>query len=100
MTLRVWGIFFSFCFLSVPLAEAQVRQITGKVTNASTQQGLPEATIAVSGTGIVAETNNEGNYVLNAPAGDVNLVVRAIGYKRQQVAVPALQSTADVALDP
>ena len=100
MTLRVWGIFFSFCFLSVQLAAAQVRQITGKVTNASTQQGLPEATVAVSGTGIVAETNNEGNYVLNAPAGDQTLVVRAIGYKRQQVAVPTSQSTADVALAP
>jgi TonB-linked SusC/RagA family outer membrane protein len=100
MTLRVWGIFLSFCFLGVPLAAAQVRQITGKVTNASTQQGLSEATVAVSGTGIVAETNNEGNYVLNAPAGDVNLVVRGIGYKRQQVAVPASQSTADVALEP
>jgi TonB-linked SusC/RagA family outer membrane protein len=77
-----------------------VRQVTGKVTNSSTQQGLPEATIAVSGTGIVAETNNEGNYVLNAPAGDLNLVVRAIGYRRQQVAVPASQNTADVALEP
>ncbi|HEV7366173.1 MAG TPA: SusC/RagA family TonB-linked outer membrane protein [Gemmatimonadales bacterium] len=100
MTQRVWGIFFSFCFLSVQLAAAQVRQITGKVTNASTKQELPEATVAVSGTGIVAVTNNEGNYVLNAPAGDVNLMVRAIGYKRQQVAVPASQSTADVALEP
>jgi TonB-linked SusC/RagA family outer membrane protein len=100
MTLRVWGIFFSLCLLSVQVAAAQVRQITGRVTNSSTQQGLGGATIAVSGTGIVAETNDEGNYVLNAPDGDQTLVVRAIGYKRQQVAVPSSQSTADVALDP
>ena len=38
MTLRVWGIFLSFCFLSVQLAAAQVRQITGKVTNAETHE--------------------------------------------------------------
>ncbi|HEX5962483.1 MAG TPA: hypothetical protein VFY42_02060 [Gemmatimonadales bacterium] len=34
--------------------------MTGRVTNATTEQGLGGATIAVSGTGIVAETNNEG----------------------------------------
>jgi TonB-linked SusC/RagA family outer membrane protein len=100
MTLRVWGIVFSFCLLGVQMAAAQVRQITGRVTNSSTQQGLGGATIAVTGTGIVAETNTEGNYVLNAPDGDQTLVVRAIGYKRQQVPVPSGQSTADVALEP
>ena len=100
MTLRVWGIFFSFCLLSAQVTAAQVRQITGRVTNSSTEQGLTEATIAVSGTGIVAVTNNEGNYVLNAPDGDQTLVVRAIGYKHQQVPVSSAQSTADVALEP
>ncbi len=100
MTLRVWGIFFSCCFLSVQLAAAQVRQITGKVTNAETGQGLAEATVSVNGTRILAQTGNEGNYVLNAPDGDLTLVVRAIGYKRREVAVPASQGTADVALDP
>ncbi len=100
MTLRVWGIFFSLCLLSVEVAAAQAHQITGRVTNASTQQGLGGATIAVSGTGIVAETNNEGHYVLNAPDGNQTLVVRAIGYKHQQVPVSAAQSTADVALEP
>jgi hypothetical protein len=70
MTLRVCGIFFSFCFLSVQVAGAQVRQVSGRVTNAETGQGLSEATVSVSGTRIVAQTGNEGNYVLNAPDGD------------------------------
>jgi TonB-linked SusC/RagA family outer membrane protein len=100
MALRVCGTFLSLFLLSVQLVAAQVRQITGRVTNSQTDQGLSGATIAVSGTGIVAETNNEGNYTLNAPDGDHTLVVRAIGYKRQQVAVPTSQSSADVALDP
>ena len=100
MTLRVWGTSLSLCLLSVQVAFAQVRQITGRVTNSSTEQGLTEATIAVSGTEIVAVTNDEGNYVLNAPGGDQTLVVRAIGYKRQQVTVPASQNTANVALEP
>jgi TonB-linked SusC/RagA family outer membrane protein len=100
MTLRVWGMSFSLCLLSVQLGVAQVRQISGRVTNAATGQGLAEATVAVSGTRILAQTSNEGNYVLNAPDGDLTLVVRAIGHKRQEVSVPAGQDTANVALEP
>jgi TonB-dependent starch-binding outer membrane protein SusC len=100
MTLRVWGLAFSLCFLSVLPAAAQVRQVTGKVTNAQTGQGLAEATVSVTGTQIVAQSGNDGNYVLNAPDGNLGLVVRAIGYKRQDVAVPVGQTRADVALQP
>ena len=100
MALRVCGTFLSLFLLVTQLASAQFRQVTGRVTNSQTEEGLPGATIAVTGTGIVAETNNQGQYALNAPDGDLNLVVRAIGFKRQQVAVPTTQSTADVALQP
>ena len=100
MALRVCGTSLLFSLLCVPLATAQVRQVTGRVTNSQTQEGLPEATVAVSGTSIVAETNTEGNYALNAPAGELTLVVRAIGYKHQQVRVPSSQTTADAALEP
>ncbi len=100
MALRVCGTSVFFSLLSAQLAVGQVRQISGRVTNTQTQGGVPEATVSVSGTSIVAGTNNQGNYVLNAPAGDVSLVVRAIGYKRQQIAVPASQPTADFALEP
>jgi TonB-linked SusC/RagA family outer membrane protein len=100
MALRVCGTFLSLFLLSVQLAAAQVRQVTGRVTNASTGQGLPEATISVTGTRIVGQTGNDGNFVLNAPDGDLNLVVRGIGYKRQDVALPASQNTLTVALEP
>src|SRR6187549_2856371 len=100
MALRVCGTSVLFAILSAQFAAAQVRQISGRVTNTQTQEGVPEATIAVIGTQIVAQTNNQGMYQLNAPDGDVSLVVRAIGFKRQQLAVPAAQPTADVALEP
>jgi TonB-linked SusC/RagA family outer membrane protein len=100
MAQRMCGMFLSLFLLSVQQVAAQVRQVTGRVTNSQTEQGLPGATVAVSGTGIVAETNNEGNYTVNVPDGDQTLVVRAIGYKRQQVPVPTNQSSADVALQP
>jgi TonB-linked SusC/RagA family outer membrane protein len=100
MALRVCGTFLSLFLLSVQLVMAQVRQVTGRVTNAATGQGLAEATISVSGTGIVGQTGNDGNFVLNAPDGDLDLVVRGIGYKRQDVALPASQNTVSVALEP
>ncbi len=100
MALRVCGTSVLFAILSAQFAAAQVRQISGRVTNTQTQEGVPEATVAVIGTEIVAQTNNQGIYQLNAPAGDVSLVFRAIGFKRQQLAVPAAQPTADVALEP
>jgi TonB-linked SusC/RagA family outer membrane protein len=100
MALRVCGTFLSLLLLSVQLAAAQVRQVSGRVTNSQTDQGLGGATVAVIGTEIVAETNNEGNYILSLPDGDRTLVFRAIGFKRQQVALTASQTTADVALDP
>jgi len=100
MALRVCGTALLFSLFSAQFAAGQVRQISGRVTNTQTQEGIPAATVAVTGTGIVAETNNEGIYQLNAPAGDVGLIVRAIGFKRQQLGVPAAQNTADVALEP
>jgi TonB-linked SusC/RagA family outer membrane protein len=100
MTLRVWGISLSLCLLVVQLTAAQVRQVSGRVTNAQTGEGLSEATVAVSGTGIVAQTDNEGRFTLNAPDRELTLVARGIGYKRRELAVPLNQSIADVALEP
>jgi TonB-dependent starch-binding outer membrane protein SusC len=100
MSLRACGTFLSLLLLGVQPAVAQVRQITGRVTNSQDDQGLAGATVAVSGTAIVAETNNDGNFVVGAPDGDQTLVVRAIGFKRQQVSVPGSQASADVALEP
>src|SRR3954471_16186233 len=100
MALRVCGTSVLFTLLSAQLLAAQVRQISGRVINAQTQQGLGEATVAVTGTGIVAETNNDGNFVVNAPDGDQKLVVRAIGYKRQEVSAPSSQTSVNVSLEP
>ena len=101
MAQRVCGVFVSLHpSAGCPAAEAQVRQISGRITNVQTEQGLPDATIAVLGTQIVAQAGTDGRFVLNAPEGATNLMVRAIGYKRQQVSVPPGQESVDVALEP
>jgi TonB-linked SusC/RagA family outer membrane protein len=91
---------FSLCLLSVQLAAAQVRQVTGRVINAQTGEGVGEATIAVVGTSIVGQTGTDGRFTINAPAGDLSLVVRGIGYKRRDVTLSSLEATTEVALEP
>ena len=81
-------------------ATAQQRQITGRVTSATTGDAVVGASVAVVGTTIEAATGNDGRFAVAAPEGDVTLVVRRIGFKRKSVPVPAAQSTVEVTLDP
>jgi TonB-dependent starch-binding outer membrane protein SusC len=100
MILRVWGKSLLLSLLCVQVSAAQVRQISGRITNAQTEQEVSEATVAVLGTQIVAQADDNGRFVLNAPDGPAILMVRSIGYKRQQITVPAGQETVNVALEP
>jgi TonB-linked SusC/RagA family outer membrane protein len=102
MAQRAFGVFLT---LAVSLAgasgvSAQVREISGQVTNTQTSAGVGEATIAVQGTLIVAQTSPDGKYSLNAPDGPAILVFRAIGYKGVTDTVGVERATADVALEP
>jgi TonB-dependent starch-binding outer membrane protein SusC len=100
MAQRMWGVFVSLSLLGFSLASAQVRQVTGKVTNATTNAGIAEATLSIQGTEIVAQTGNDGNFALNAPDRPLTLNVRAIGYKGMRLTVPAEQGSVNVALEP
>src|SRR5215475_9750582 len=102
MPQRLCGAVVSLLLLTLggQAGQAQVRQITGRITNTQTEQGVSEATVAVLGTQIVAQAANDGRFTVNAPDQAVNLMIRAIGFKRQQVPVPQTQETVDVALEP
>lgn len=78
---------------------AQGRQITGTVTRSGTGAPVAEAVIAVSGTTNSARTDAQGRYTVDAPAGEVRLTVRAIGYTRKDAVVPAGQNTINFVLD-
>jgi TonB-linked SusC/RagA family outer membrane protein len=100
MPQRWWGLLVSLTLFAAPAAWAQVRQVSGQVTNAQTGEGLGEATVAVTGTRIVAQTAADGRYSLNAPDGPLTLVVRAIGYRHQQREALPGEERADFALEP
>jgi TonB-linked SusC/RagA family outer membrane protein len=100
MPQRWWGVVLALALGAVSGLSAQVRQVTGQVTNGQTGEGVPEATVSVTGTRIVAQSGNDGRYAVNVPDGPQTFVVRAIGFKRQEVSVPAGATTADATLEP
>lgn len=81
------------------LLAAQAREITGKVTQAAVGSPLTEATVSILGSQVGVRTNERGEYHLRAPAGDITVLARAIGFKRGTVKLAAGQSTADFVLD-
>ena len=100
MPQRWWGVFLALAIAAAPGLSAQVRQVTGRVTNSQTGDGVPEATVSVTGTRIVAQSGNDGRYAVNVPDGPHTFVVRAIGFKRLEVTVAEGATTADAALEP
>jgi TonB-dependent starch-binding outer membrane protein SusC len=100
MAHRWWGMVLALGTLAGPSAAAQVRQVSGTVTNAQTGQGISEATISVQGTRIVAQSGPDGRYTLNAPDDTLTLVVRAIGFRSLTDTLGMDVATADLALEP
>jgi len=82
----------------IPLL-AQTREITGKVTQAGIGTPITEATIGIVGAQLGVRSNERGEFRLKVPAGDVQILVRAIGFKRQQKLVPSSQSSVDFELE-
>lgn len=88
----------ALAFVPIPLL-AQAREISGKVIQAGTGTPVTEATIGILGAQLGVRTNERGEYRLKVPAGDIQILVRAIGFKRQTKLVPSSQSTADFQLE-
>ena len=78
-------------------AAAQNRQISGRVTDRATGQGLPGVTVLVKGTTIGVSTNSDGSYTISAPATATTLTFSSIGFVAVERAVGDA-STIDVGL--
>lgn len=66
---------------------AQDRTITGRVTDAASNEGLPGVTVLVKGTQIGSTTDVNGNYTINAPANAATLVFSFVGYTTTEWAI-------------
>ena len=95
----VWAVLALLFTVGGTAANAQdTREITGKITQGG---GVPlvEANISVLGQTLGVRSNESGDYRLRVPQGNVTILVRAIGFKRQSRQLAATQSTADFALE-
>ncbi len=79
---------------------AQTRRITGQVVRSGTSEPVSGVEIAVVGrtAATSALTDANGRFAVNAPAGEVTIAARALGYVDGQVVVAADQSTVTISL--
>ena len=59
---------------------AQNRSLSGRVTDRTSGQGLPGATVLVKGTTVGASTNADGSFSLSVPTTATTLTFSSIGY--------------------
>ena len=78
---------FALLLLADSAAAQGAGRITGTVTDSALGRGLSNAQIAVSGTRLRAETDDQGRYtVVGVPAGTYTVEARRIGYRRGSLA--------------
>lgn len=92
-------LLISFFLLSGLLQEvaAQNQTVSGKVTDAQTNEALPGVTVLIKNTQIGTATDVNGNYSINVPAGSTTLTFSFIGYATLERAV-GNSTTINVAL--
>jgi len=75
-------LLMSLFLLSALLQEAmaQNRTVTGRVTDATNNEGLPGVTVLVKGTQVGTATDATGNYSINVPETGTTLVFSFVGY--------------------
>jgi len=76
---------------------AQQRQVTGTVTGQD-QSPIPSASVLVTGRRAGVQTDQQGRFNIQVPAGDVSLTVSRIGFTSRTVNVPAGESSVNVRL--
>ena len=86
------GLGAALLFAAAP-ALAQTGQITGQVTDRSTQQPLVGAQVYIEGTSFGGLTQDNGRYlILNVPAGTYTVTVQMLGFHQGRVENVRVQS--------
>lgn len=90
-------LLFMMLAVSVGLAQAQKRTVSGVVTDAETGSPLPLANVQIKGATTGTVTDNDGRFTLQVPGEEAILVFFYTGYQTQEIPV-AGQTTFNVAL--
>jgi TonB-linked SusC/RagA family outer membrane protein len=94
------AIFLSILlFLGTMVANAQTRNITGKVISSEDDQPIPGVSVSVKGTTLGTVTNIDGFFNLKVPEDAQVLMFSFVGMKTQELSIEGLSSV-NVTLDP
>ncbi|HRG25008.1 MAG TPA: TonB-dependent receptor [Chitinophagaceae bacterium] len=79
-------LLLGFVLFSAQILSAQTREVTGKVTDAG---GAPMSNVSVTAKGSRngTATGNDGTFTLNVDANAKTLIVSAIGFETQEIAI-------------
>ncbi|RFS22808.1 TonB-dependent receptor [Chitinophaga silvatica] len=83
LMLGIWGILLAVpaAFAGIPVDEIEANSLSGKVTDKTSHQPLPGATVYLPDLKLGAATNAEGQYLIkNLPRGRYVVEVHYIGY--------------------
>lgn len=96
---KISTLFFLPVLLILALtANAQVREVSGKVTISEDGSSLPGVSVRVKGTSAGATTDPNGNYRIQVPNNEATLVFTFIGFSVKEVRV-GTQTTINVSMD-
>lgn len=80
----------------VPTSRTEI-SVSGRVTDATTQEPLIGSTVVLKGTGQGTTTDLDGNYSITVPDGNATLVFEFVGYEKQEILV-GTQTRIDVSM--
>lgn len=92
-------LFSVFLFMVIQGQVVAQLTVSGTVTSAEDNMGIPGASVVVKGTQIGTATDMDGKYTLKVPEGYNTLVFSFVGLKTQEVAING-QTNIDVVLSP
>ncbi len=87
----------SILLLFTNILFAQEKQVTGKVTDATTGQPIIGTTIALKGSTVATQTDATGFFKIAVPQANSRLVISSIGYEPQEVVLGG-KTSLDVSL--
>lgn len=87
----------AFAFISLQVANAQVRRITGTVTSSVDGLTIPGVSVVVKGTSIGTITNINGIYQLDVPQDATTIVFSFVGMRTAEM--PITGNTINVSLE-
>jgi TonB-dependent starch-binding outer membrane protein SusC len=97
---RLFSLAAAFAVAMLPLrADAQTRDISGKVTQAVVGTPIADVTVSIVGQQVGVRTNERGEFRMRVPSGEVVVLARQLGYKRQTIRLSATESVANFVLE-